>query len=702
MKGEWQAPPPDKRLEWIDTADDRKRFKVVERWHKTAAKLGTEHRRRGLELIESEVTAHAALGKGHLEQAIVYDPFDREAHEALGHEERGGYFGTAEQLDFVDSLKEVESTALKLARTSYEVEPVDEIPDELERMDLEFSGARSKHFTIFTRGSQENANDIAQWGERALDFFEFCAGRKYGRRARRVMKGYSWIGYVWTVEEFNTFKELNPKLVTKNSRLFANLTWPTKKGPVELTRKLTPAGIQDHLIAHVVKRTLQDKNDGLVEGLVHASTWFLKSTCMTRYGAVPQGTMGAAEVRLPDGANWWQRKIRDQAISGTDFPANGVAREPLYKFRNDARLKAWSFMTWLVAARRSDWIDFVLAVPSEKIPFPAEVDKAWEKCYGTSLAEAELRWREWASGRGVTAAATGYGPPLLPEKPNKDEVEGLARLNTIRAMAGLPACELDAEASLACAEHAEYLALHPEHHKWPDAHEQDPAKEGFTPRGMRAGLRSVIVINADDPEESLDQWIGTVYHRFPLLEYSIRRIGFALREDMCVLDMGSLEEPKTAEMNETYGYVKWPPNGMDRVPTVFAFVEHPNPLEDVGLDFEDQKHTGYPVSLQLADYLANDLVDGKLELFVRKTKKGKTGGGRRVAVECWAHTPKEPLLKRMADKNVLFLIPKEHLESDASYFVVATLTYPSGTVEEKWRFKTGRQGHGLGKREPPR
>ena len=47
-----------------------------------------------------------------------------------------------------------------------------------------------------------------------------------------------------------------------------------------------------------------------------------------------------------------------------------------------------------------------------------------------------------------------------------------------------------------------------------------------------------------DPTDSIDQWIGTVYHRFPLLEPRIRRIGFAVEGNVCVLDMGSLEEPQ--------------------------------------------------------------------------------------------------------------------------------------------------------------
>ena len=54
-------------------------------------------------------------------------------------------------------------------------------------------------------------------------------------------------------------------------------------------------------------------------------------------------------------------------------------------------------------------------------------------------------WREWASGESAIAAATGYGPPLLPEKPNSEQVDGMKRLDALRKSCGLPEVELDAE-----------------------------------------------------------------------------------------------------------------------------------------------------------------------------------------------------------------------------------------------------------------
>src|SRR5204862_5435222 len=105
--------------------------------------------------------------------------------------------------------------------------------------------------------------------------------------------------------------------------------------------------------------------------------------------------------------------------------------------------------------------------------------------------------RDWARGGSGVASATGYGPPLLPERPNKEELAALERMNQVRGtacayvlsntnltegkMQALPPCDLDAEASMACEDHAKYLCKWPtEHLKWPEAHEENPAREGFS------------------------------------------------------------------------------------------------------------------------------------------------------------------------------------------------------------------------------
>ena len=236
---------------------------------------------------------------------------------------------------------------------------------------------------------------------------------------------------------------------------------------------------------------------------------------------------------------------------------------------------------------------------------------------------------------------------------------------------------------------------------WPEAHEEDPAKEGFTPRGMRAGLRSVIVFSQGslDAVSAVDQWIGTVYHRFPLLEYNINRFGLAYDNtgkcEVIVLDSGSLQEPRDPVRERQVGYIAWPPLGMTNVPRQFAYTEHPNPLEDVGLDFDAQQETGYPVSLQFTRIIAERTTDVSMNLYVAK-KRGKDYEPDEE-VPCWLHTPDEPLYKRLVLRNVVFVIPKSLLEPNTTYLAVVNLTFNSNKRELKWTFTTGAQKQGLGR-----
>ncbi len=724
--GDWKEPPPSKRKVWVDKADNKQRFDVMGRWRQTAVKLAKLHREFGLELQGGEGGA-VAVADQHLNKAILYDPFDKEAHLALGHRESDGYYGTDRQIAFIKRMKDIETTALMLAKKNYPIEAVAQIPGELSRLKLEFHGAKSANFTIFTRGTQKNADDCVLWCERGLEFLTYCVGEAMARKLQFVerVKNFAWQGFLWTPKEKENFIKANPQVFAdgqasvERAKQFVNINWSTQGGTAQVSTRLTPASMHDDLIVHLWHYALGGfgrGNNALLEGAQHAASWFLKATCIGKFGALPEGTVGSAETELPESANWWLRAMRDQALSGTDMPLNAVPRTRLWKFDNDARLKTWSFMTWCLAAYPDKWYQFVLECPHKKIPFPEEIDKIGQKVFGVPLAEVEDEWREWASGRGVTAAATGYGPPLLPERPNNKEIDGLTRLNQIRALAGydtsdgnkislapgqekwgqgLPECILDAEASMACKEHALFLGKHPEHHVWPEAHEEDPAKEGFSPRGMRAGMRSVIVINAQDSAECIDQWIGTVYHRFPLLQYYIKRIGFGFEDKMCVLDMASLEEPRSREDEVKYKWVVWPADGMKNVPRVFAFTEHPNPLEDVGLGFDDQKNVGYPISLQMSRHIAKQIHDASIAVFIGKKRGGKYEKGD--PVECWIHTPDKPLLKRMELRDTVFAIPKAHLRSGTTYLCEVKIKFGNGERTMSWHFTTGSRQHGLGR-----
>src|SRR5690606_2751397 len=101
----------------------------------------------------------------HLQMALYYNPHDAQAHEGLAHEEWEGFRGTPEDVAFVKRMRELERVAGELAsKDDYDVQPVEGLPPELKAMvaddgDIEFYGAKSPTFTIYTRGTQQNAID---------------------------------------------------------------------------------------------------------------------------------------------------------------------------------------------------------------------------------------------------------------------------------------------------------------------------------------------------------------------------------------------------------------------------------------------------------------------------------------------------------------------------------------------------------------
>jgi hypothetical protein len=338
IKDKWELPKEDKRPRWEDRATNEQRFRVVDEWHKTSQKLGALHRDLGLKMMKGDALARGVF---HLEKATYYNPFDREAHLALGHKEmelgqKEKFFGTDEQITFIKRMAEIETKALQLARQEYPTQPLGQelLPVELKkaaelqasteegkRYPLDFSGSKSEHYTVWTRGTQENADNCVKWAERGLSFLIWLAGEDNAKKLGFVQRAsvFKFFAFVWTNTERDTFLKANPQIyqgkTIDEAKRFANVTWGVEGGPAMMLEQLTPAGMHDTLITWVFKLGLtQERNDGIGEGLQHAATWYLMSTSISRFGALPEGTVAGRELNLPESTSWWLRKVRDDSM----------------------------------------------------------------------------------------------------------------------------------------------------------------------------------------------------------------------------------------------------------------------------------------------------------------------------------------------------------------------------------------------------
>src|SRR5262245_35124644 len=288
----------------------------------------------------------------------------------------------------------------------------------------------------------------------------------------RATKTFAWYGFLFTVREREELLKANAHIwegqkSVEEAMHFANTEWQAKEGHASVHLGGSPKHVHDTMIAYVFMLGLcQGGNDGIGQGIIHAVTWYMKSTSISRWGALPEGSVGDDALELPEGTNWWLRTVRDQASSNQDWALAQVPREKLSRFRNDCRLKTWSFMTWAMAQYPDKWLKFFQKLPDadKKVPTLEEVEDVIQKELGESSEAIDAKWREWARGDSGVAFGTGYGPPLLPERPSAIELAAVERVNLIRAQpiayswpkgsqphqgsfAGMPECEMDAEAS---------------------------------------------------------------------------------------------------------------------------------------------------------------------------------------------------------------------------------------------------------------
>jgi len=289
------------------------------------------------------------------------------------------------------------------------------------------------------------------------------------------------------------------------------------------------------------------------------------------------------------------------------------------------------------------------------------------------LPAFEERFHEWLLPYGGAIAQRLQRAAQPPDKLSKDEAAAVADLDRVRREAWVEESfgpyapvEFDRELSNACALHVAYLKLHREQlEKWPDAHEEYPDQAGFSADGCWAGTHSVIAPGVTRPEEAIAGWMGTFYHRLPLLDPGLKRFGFSLGDMIAVLDADSLVDPGVQE-----GLVLWPPPDMKGVPTRFE-LELPNPVPG-----QDEKQFGYPITLQA--------FDTERTFPAMKLVRGTKPDGPEIA--CWFSSPAQPTNLDCNPPGAWCLIPKAPLDGGTKYTVVATGSDGKDVV---WTFATG-------------
>jgi hypothetical protein len=382
------------------------------------------------------------------------------------------------------------------------------------------------------------------------------------------------------------------------------------------------------------------------------------------------------------GGRAWMQYLADHR---QDPPFSAALVDQVGRLGGEELLKATFVFEWI-------------ALDGPTLPWMRKMPDRWpaktrlqilEDAAGRPLAEFEAAWRDWIvpERRGLAGRLAG---PQADTKPSPLEQETLDLLLAIRKQAACSESPLEIDHDLAtgCRTHALYLARNPDQAaRWPDAHEEYPDRPGFDPQGAFAGTHAVIAPGVANGREAVAGWMATYYHRLPLLDPGLMRVGIALESGTAVLDCGSFVKPRTgvgtdaqtrSEGDPTYWGIAWPPAGATDMPTRFQ-AELPQPVPG-----EDESTMGYPITWQLRyRFEARPTVELALH-------SGSATGPR---VACHFSTPTEPTNPKLATDDAWCLIPKKPLDPGGAYTVTAKIEFHGDAPSQdsfSWSFRCGR------------
>ena len=250
--------------------------------------------------------------------------------------------------------------------------------------------------------------------------------------------------------------------------------------------------------------------------------------------------------------------------------------------------------------------------------------------------------------------------------------EALAVVNRYRTLAGVPVIGVDESLGAECVEHASYL--------WQNrgkrevaglrAHDQVPSLPGATPAGARCGKSAVIHFAANTASDAIHAWMGTLYHRAPIVSPYVDRIGIgaAGSERMAVAMSFAIRRVEHAWP------LAFPTDGQRDVPTDFV-PEVPNPIPG-------DAAAGYPFTLQ---FPLDETVADVAARFVDSAGN---------AVAFYLSSPAKPASAGHAQRGLVGVIPQRPLRANTRYTVTVDATWRGRRRSWSSTFTTAPDTHG--------
>jgi hypothetical protein len=258
---------------------------------------------------------------------------------------------------------------------------------------------------------------------------------------------------------------------------------------------------------------------------------------------------------------------------------------------------------------------------------------------------------------------TASMPQAKAEPPDE---QALRLLNYYRQIAGLTTVKLDRQLSAGCMEHANYMVQN----------QGTDAMAGLNPHTQRSHLPSTagaacakaadLFIGVSDLVVAIDVWMAGMYHRRPMLDPQLERIGVGYARLPDGMLTAALRFENAARRGGTWP-VAYPADKQADVPLDYG-AESPNPIPNHGTG-------GYPITLQFPPF---DKVTGV------SAKLTDATGNR---VEFFLSDPQHPATS-FGQFGVICLIPKQSLQAEHTYSVRIDATWKGKPGSWTWSFST--------------
>jgi Cysteine-rich secretory protein family len=256
-------------------------------------------------------------------------------------------------------------------------------------------------------------------------------------------------------------------------------------------------------------------------------------------------------------------------------------------------------------------------------------------------------------------------PQARAEPPDE---QALRLLNHYRQLAGLTPVKLDRKLSAGCIEHANYMLQN----QGTDAmvglnpHTQRPNLPGASAAGAACAKAADLFPRVSDLGLAIDAWIAGMYHRRPMLDPQLERIGVGYARFPDGMLTAALRFENVPRRGGTWP-VAYPADKQTDVPLDYG-AEFPNPIPNHGTG-------GYAITLQ---FPAFDKVTGVT---------AKLTDAKANPIQFFLSDPEHPATS-FGQFGVICLIPKLSLQAQQAYTVRIDATWKGKPGTWTWSFST--------------